>query len=280
MKKRFFIIILLCVLLGVPTGCGGRTESGGTGERRSEEETEGTESAEESGSTTGQDGTEGAQSVLNRMEPLQFEDPDSENLADLLQRNGGGMMVQLRAGNLLGSGVICGEREGELLILTAAHVLEQAEDFVLVTFADGVTVPAGNFEGFESGDFAVVRVPGEDIAKDTLEHCLCAIVDKESFDAATAGTGCIVMGSRTGVAAEAYEGVILDNWIYMDDYGQYMMWVRAEGIQGMSGGGLFDRQGHFLGILSGESGDGELAVVPLSLILAEMELQTLCEYEN
>ena len=40
----------------------------------------------------------------------------------------------------------------------------------------------------------------------------------------------------------------------------------------MSGGGLFDRQGHFLGIISGGSEDGELAVVPLSLMLAEVEL--------
>ena len=49
-----------------------------------------------------------------------------------------------------------------------------------------------------------------------------------------------------------------------------MMWVRAEGKPGMSGGGLFDRQGRLLGILSGENGQGEVAAVPLSLILAQM----------
>lgn len=245
MKGKLLIIALLFVMLGALAGCGGKTE---------------------------QEGTEEQKLVLNRMEPLQSEDPESENLADLLQRNGSGMMVQIRAGGLLGSGVICGTEEDRLLILTAAHVLEEAEEFIQVTFADGASVSADDFERFESGDFAVLRVPGEDLPEDTLEQCLCAMVDKESFDAATAGAGCIVMGSRTGVAAEAYEGVILDHWIYMEDYGQYMMWVKAEGRQGMSGGGLFDRQGHFLGILSGESGDGELAVVPLSLILAEVNL--------
>ena len=78
------------------------------------------------------------------------------------------------------------------------------------------------------------------------------------------------MGSRDGVAAEAYEGVLLDHWIYVEDYGCHMMWVRAEGKPGMSGGGLFDRQGLLLGILSGENGQGEVAAVPLSLILAQM----------
>lgn len=264
MKTRFFTVVLMCVLMGVLAGCGGRTGPEGMGEPKSTEEPKGTMESENAGELL---------TVLNRMEPLQFEDPDNENLAAMLQEAGSGMMVQLQAGSLLGSGVICGVEEDKLLILTAAHVLEKAEGFVIVTFADGQSVSTGDLECFEAGDFAVVRVPGGDIPEDSLEKCLCANVDKESFDAATAGTGCIVMGSRTGVAEEAYEGIILDHWIYMEDYGQYMMWVKAEGKPGMSGGGLFDRKGHFLGILSGGNEDGELAVVPLSLILAEVDLQ-------
>ena len=258
MKTRFFTVIALCVLLGLLVGCVDSGES---------------EKTEDPGNIEVIEGMEQPQLALNRMEPLQFEDPDNENLADLLQRNGNGMMVQLQAGNLLGSGVICGIEEDKLLILTAAHVLEEVEGFVLVTFADGARVVTDDFECFTSGDFAVVKVTGGSIPEDTLGQYLCANIDKESFDAATAGTGCIAMGSRSGVAAEAYEGVILDHWIYMEDYGQYMMWVKAEGMQGMSGGGLFDRQGHFLGILSGGNEDGELAVVPLSLILTEINLQ-------
>lgn len=268
MRARSLCALLCAFVLGLLSGCGGRTEPGDTGEQRAEEP----EGAMRPEGTMRSEGAMGLGFALNRMELMQSEDPDNENLADLLQRNGSGMMVQIRAGGLLGSGVICGAEEGRLLILTAAHVLEEAEDFVLVTFAGGASVSAGDFQSFTSGDFAVVRVPGDDLPEGTLERCLCAVTDKESFDGATAGTGCIVMGCRTGVAAEAYEGIILDHWIYMEDYGQYMMWVKAEGMQGMSGGGLFDRQGHFLGILSGGNEDGELAVVPLSLILAEVNL--------
>lgn len=263
MRVRLLTAALLCALLWALAGCEGRTEPEGMEEQ---------ESTEEPKDVMDPENTVGLLTALNRMEPLQFEEPNNENLADLLQRNGNGMMVQLQAGNLLGSGVICGAEEDKLLILTAAHVLEEVEGFVLVTFADGARVSTDDFECFTSGDFAVVKVPGGSVSGDTLGQCLCANIDKESFDAATAGADCIVMGSRTGVAAEAYEGVILDHWIYMEDYGQYMMWVKAEGMQGMSGGGLFDRQGHFLGILSGRNEDGELAVVPLSLILAEVNL--------
>ncbi|MCM1056350.1 MAG: serine protease [Firmicutes bacterium] len=272
---RLFATVLLCALLWFSAGCGDRETPeniGGAVDAGDTEETGNAKGADASEDVEKWEGEEPPKAALPQMELLEFEDGDSENLADLLQTNGRGMMVQLQAGNLLGSGVICGTEEDRLLILTAAHVLEEAESFVIVTFADGGSVYAGDFECFASGDFGAVRVQLEDISEESLEQCLCANIDKESFDGATAGQGCIVMGSRTGVAAEAYEGVILDHWIYMEDYGQYMMWVKAEGLPGMSGGGLFDRQGHFLGILSGGNEEGELAVVPLSLILAELEV--------
>lgn len=282
MKAKFWVMLLLCSLLGFPGGCGVRESDGawvpGDGEMQESRGAGGAEipengAVQESGAQAGSGTPEaaGERPALRRMELLQFEDPDNENLADLLQRAGGGMMVQLRAGNLLGSGVICGVEEDKLLILTAAHVLAEAQGDVLVTFISGESVSARDFVCFASGDFALVRVAEAGLSKESLEQCLYANVDKECFDAAAAGAGCIVMGSGSGVAAQAYEGSILDTWIYMEDYGQYMMWVRAEGSPGMSGGGLFDREGHFLGILSGESEDGELAVVPLSLILAQVE---------
>lgn len=209
--------------------------------------------------------------VLDQMELLQSEDPENENLADMLQKAGAGMMVQLQAGNLSGSGVIYKEEEDKLIILTAAHVLEEADGCVVVTFVDGWRVISEEYECSELGDFAVVKVDGDNVPVRHLEQYLRANVDKDSLDEATGGTGCIVMGCRGGVAAEAYEGIILDHWIYMEDYGQYMMWVQSEAKPGMSGGGLFDRQGHFLGILSGVSGDGELAVVPISLVFGEAD---------
>lgn len=247
LKIKIILIILLLTVGSALTGCG---EGSGQGSK------------------------EGIFS-LSQMEILQSNDPENENLADMLQKAGSRMMVQIQAGELLGSGVICGAKEDQLLILTAAHVLQEAEEGkgdVLVTFSDESQVSAGAFECFDTGDFALVRVQGGDIPPEGAEQYLYANIDKTAFDQVTAGTGCIVMGSRSDVAAEAYEGVILDNWIYMEDYGQYMMWVKAEAQPGMSGGGLFDRQGHFLGILSGTNEDGELAVVPLSLILTEVDL--------
>ncbi|MCI8433130.1 MAG: trypsin-like peptidase domain-containing protein [Lachnospiraceae bacterium] len=242
MRVRMIFAVLLCLIL---SGCvSGGSEGGGTVEE---------------------------ESVLSirEMELLQVEDPDSENLAGMLQRNGSGIMVQIGAGDRLGSGVICGVEQDCLVILTAAHVLA-GEEAIRVTFADGLSVVCDDFTCMEVGDAGLLRVKASDIPEENRENYLCAVIDREIFEKTAAGDGCIVMGSRDGVAAEAYEGVLLDHWIYMEDYGCHMMWVRAEGKPGMSGGGLFDRQGRLLGILSGENGQGEVAAVPLSLILAQM----------
>lgn len=201
---------------------------------------------------------------------LQWENPDSENLAGMLQRECGGMMVRLEAGQLLGSGVIYSAEEGALIIATAAHVLTEADGGVKITFRDGWETESSDFTLWKQWDLAVVRVPLKQIPAEMLGEYLLANVDKDAYDGLQAGDGCIVMGSRTGVAEEAYEGAVLEPWIYMEDYGQYMMWVNAYGQPGMSGGGLFDRQGHFLGILSGINEEGEWAVVPLALLLAEI----------
>lgn len=199
---------------------------------------------------------------------LIFEDPETENLAGMLQEESGGMMVQLAAGRFMGSGILYKTEEEQLIILTAGHVLEDAGETVQITFFDGWEYTSPDFEVFESSDLAVVRIPLEQIPTDRLATYCLANVDKESYDRTVSEDGCIVMGSRSGVAEDAYEGYILEPWIYMEDYGQYMMWVDAAGKPGMSGGGLFDRRGHLLGILSGRSEDGQWAVVPLALVLA------------
>ena len=275
MKNRALAVFICCLLLA---GCGmqgnstdsaqSNTEDSGqtvAGQEAEEHERERNDASAAEGKTESVE--QPAEESLCEMELLEADDPENTNLADLLQRTGAGMMVRIEADGLLGSGVIYQEREGKLLILTAAHLLENATEDALLTFADGWQTVSGDYECFELADLAVVRLEVDSIPAEHRANYLCANVDKDAFDAVRAGDGCIAMGCRSGVAAEAYEGNILEPWIFMEDYGQYMIWARAEGMPGLSCGGLFDSQGHFLGILSGTDGEGELAVVPLSLIL-------------
>ncbi len=224
---------------------------------------------------------------------LQCEESENENLAGMLKEQACGVMVRISAGNLVGSGVIFHMDQKEMVILTAAHVLEEvagqerseenAESVLEITLVDGTILSdkknkskdkdnAWSVTLSQTSDLGIITVPMEEISEDVFAHCRYVPTDKEAFDALTAGDIILVMGCAEEVAGNAYEGTLTDPWIYIEDYGQYMMLGRTYSESGMSGGGVFDRYGRFVGILSGADERGNLAIVPLSLILSEMQL--------
>lgn len=199
--------------------------------------------------------------------------------------DGPAYLVHITAGNTVGSGIIYSVEDGWMNVLTAAHVVENMPtarmagsemDIVdtgegykgaAVSFCDGERVYCQEILVSELADLAVLRIPTTRFFEAQLENYHCVSADKGSFDALRAEDACKAVGCGTEGEVLRYEGDILDPWIYMEDYGQYMIWAGVEIRSGMSGGGLFDQNGYFIGILSGGSEDGELAAVPYSLVL-------------
>lgn len=203
---------------------------------------------------------------------LETANPKQENMADMLQKAAAGVMVRVSAGELSGSGVIYGICEGKLVVVTAGHILEPAEGAVWLTFFDDFAVESTEYVVSRNADLAFVKVDLSELPQEHLQQYYCVNTDKESFDALKSGDGVIAMGSKSEAAGDAYEGTLVEPWIYVEDFAQYMMLAKVETYPGMSGGGLFDLQGHFLGILCGLDEDGEAAVVPLSILEAEAAL--------
>lgn len=202
------------------------------------------------------------------------ENPEEENIADMMQTVASGVMVQLRTGNQLGSGVILYIDQESMLIATAGHVVENSEQ-VEILFTDGNVAQCMDISVSTNADVGYLRLASTLLEKDTLQACRYAAVDKKSYDTIEAGDGIIVMGCVDGVAANAYEGEVIEPWIYIEDFGQYMILGKTYATPGMSGGGVFDQQGHLIGILCGESegtedGDyGEIAILPLTILFSE-----------
>ena len=65
------------------------------------------------------------------------------------------------------------------------------------------------------------------------------------------------------------EGEILATLMYLEDFGMEMLYAKGEAIPGMSGGGVFDRSGNYLGMLTGATLQNELAAVPAKIIYEE-----------
>ena len=191
----------------------------------------------------------------------------------MLQENASGVVVQIKTDRLIGSGIIWAMNSEYMTVITAAHVFDGA-DLLKITFIDGVCVRENEAHRWkwkcsENTDLAFIQIPMSEVPDETLAECRYVAVDKYIFDGMTGGDRILVIGSTDAVAANAYEGTLTEAWIYMEDYQQYMMLGKTYAKPGMSGGGVFNEQGYFVGILSGADEDGNLAVVPLSLIWAE-----------
>lgn len=181
-------------------------------------------------------------------------------------------LVSVAAGDTGGSGILYQEDEDCLYVLTAAHVLSglDASEACTICFFDGLEISCSHIRLSQTSDLALIEILAKELPEEHRVLYQCVQWDKECFDALQSGDKCTALGETERMGSVQYEGIILDAWIYMEDYEQYMIWADAGIEPGMSGGGLFDHRGQLIGILSGGSGDGQLAAVPLSLILQFM----------
>lgn len=175
-------------------------------------------------------------------------------------------LVQIQAGDLLGSGVIYEEDEKSLLIATAGHVLTHTNGEILVTFPDGTQVAATEAETVGSCDLAFVWVDKEKLSGETWEVCLPVHTDRNVFDTLKEYDDVWMYGGETGMPVYAF---VVDPWIYVEDFGQNMLLLQGLAEPGMSGGGVFSQDGVFLGIICGADEEGKVAAVPYSMIQTE-----------
>ena len=175
-------------------------------------------------------------------------------------------LVQIQAGDLLGSGVIYEEDEKSLLIATAGHVLTHTNGEILVTFPDGTQVAATEAETVGSCDLAFVWVDKEKLSGETWKVCLPVHTDRNVFDTLKEYDDVWMYGGETGMPVYAF---VVDPWIYVEDFGQNMLLLQGLAEPGMSGGGVFSEDGVFLGIICGADEEGKVAAVPYSMIQTE-----------
>lgn len=175
-------------------------------------------------------------------------------------------LVQIQAGDLLGSGVIYEEDEKSLLIATAGHVLTHTNGEILVTFPDGTQVTATEAETAGSCDLAFVWVDKEKLSGETWKVCLPVHTDRNVFDTLKEYDDVWMYGGETGMPVYAF---VVDPWIYVEDFGQNMLLLQGLAEPGMSGGGVFSEDGVFLGIICGADEEGKVAAVPYSMIQTE-----------
>lgn len=187
--------------------------------------------------------------------------------------------VTVQGTNYAGCGVIYKVSEENGYILTVGHILigMQVGEACKVTFHDGTESNAEVAYLSDVADLAFLRmqlevqsVDGQE--KDAGEFAGKEVtIDKSRFDALQEGDEIFVCAGGESHTEEV-KGSVVYPWIYLEDFSLNMLLAKLEASNGMSGCGVFDKDGYFVGILCGTSAEGEAAVLPLSIIESEWSM--------
>lgn len=168
-----------------------------------------------------------------------------------------------------GSGIIIGQNDTELLIVTNNHVVDGA-DALHIQFIDGENVEA-QVKGTDSSvDLAVIAVKLENIGQETKNAiCVAQMGDSDSLNI---GEPAIAIGNALGYGQSVTTGVIsaLNRTLEVSETGNSNALIQTDAAinPGNSGGALLNINGEVIGINSNKIGgsvvEGMGYAIPIS----------------
>ncbi len=196
-------------------------------------------------------------------------------------------IVEIFCGDSHGSGIVWEVTEKQAAIASAGHLLKKAETCDIVCYK-GTLYTARVEEILEGCDIGFAYIPIEALEEDGAE--LMPVVPCErGMEELTGGEELAIYGSMDYIAGNFVKGYLIEAEselelpIYEEKQTLLLGGVQKDMDEtaqektedgkdteidaGMSGSGVFDRQGHLLGILVGGDGEEHFAAVPVWKIL-------------
>ena len=150
-----------------------------------------------------------------------------------------------------GSGIIVGQNDNELLIVTNNHVVEDSKE-LSVTFINDTTVSAA-IKGTDSeSDLAIIAIPLSEIDSETMGEIKVATMGDS--DALEVGQGVIAIGNALGYGQSVTVGYVsaLNREVKsQDSTSRNLLQTDAAINPGNSGGALANMRGEVVGITAG-----------------------------
>lgn len=185
-----------------------------------------------------------------------------------------------------GSGVIIGETDTELLILTNYHVIEDNNQLSVVfsweeeskekTDADITTAVVKDYDA--SHDIAVIAIPMSSLNEDTKDQIRVAAIGNS--DALALGQQVVAIGNALGYGQSVTTGIVsaMDRTVQTNStIGAENKYIQTDAAinPGNSGGALFNMRGELVGINSAKIASGTVEgmgyAIPITQIMDAVE---------
>ncbi|MCI9486971.1 MAG: trypsin-like serine protease [Lachnospiraceae bacterium] len=169
-----------------------------------------------------------------------------------------------------GSGIIVGQNETELLVLTNYHVIDGA-DSLTVTFTDGNTAEAQVKGTAEDNDLAVIAIPLESMNADTLGAIKIATLGDSN--ALRVGDEVIAIGNALGYGQSLTYGHVsaLSREVTIENRTLTLLQTDAAINPGNSGGALLNMKGELIGINSAKYSSEDVEGMGFAIPVSEAE---------
>lgn len=185
--------------------------------------------------------------IQNRVEPTTDEETVIvKNIEEAMEQS----VVHISMKDSVGSGVIVKIKETEMIIVSNKHLLQKDVE-ATVTLANGETYHAevlGLSQQYDIG-FLTLQIPNINLRE--VEQ----VEPPYSKESLYLGMDVLQYSSRNAGVIERYEGYILGEIQYRDEFHSDILPTKCYSAAGMSGGAVFHHNGEFLGIIAG----GEVA---------------------
>ena len=166
-----------------------------------------------------------------------------------------------------GSGIIIGQNDSELLVVTNNHVVENSETLT-VTFCNDESVEAA-VKGTDSArDLAVVAVPLDSIPDDTMNQIKTAVIGDS--DSLKVGEPAIAIGNALGYGQSVTTGIISAKERTIDGYDGDYIQTDAAINPGNSGGALLNINGELIGINSAKISDSTVEGMGFAIPISDV----------
>ena len=178
-----------------------------------------------------------------------------------------------------GSGIIVGQNDTELLLVSNYHVVESPEELT-VQFVDGTQAQA-QIKGMDADkDLAVIAVQLSDISSDTMEQI--SIARMGNSDALSLGEPVIAIGNALGYGQSVTTGVVsaldrpiaastVQTNVQEDTEINTFIQTNAAINPGNSGGALLNMRGEVIGITSNKIGGNAVEGMGYAIPISDAE---------
>lgn len=210
--------------------------------------------------------------TIPTQQSLDIENP--EKAAVLAKATTVRLEVSTKEENWTGTAVVWDQTEDELILLTTAHLIEKTDKYLAAVIEENYKNPGiyiCEVLGLSDElDLGVVSLSKSEIPEEVLEQVCCVRLHQRTYDTIIEGDRCFTIGSSLNGTADVEHALVFTKAGFEEEgIGEELFLFEGACEPGMSGSGVFDGYGHFVGMVIAADEERTLAI-PMSQINAEV----------